>query len=82
MPQLFDMEADPHECVDIASDKENADLIAEFREIQKRYWDPDKAMKDLDEAKVNFRLMTKWFSLVKPPLVGEWRGNPERNYLL
>ena len=82
MPQLFDMEADPHECLDIASMPENKAVVAEFAEIEKRYWNPDKALKDLADAKVNFRLMTKWFELVKPPVVGEWRGKPERNYLL
>ncbi len=82
MPQLFDMASDPHECHDLAGSSDMQSVLEEFSKLQKQYWDPDKALDELKNAKRNFNLMTKWFSIVNPPLVGEWRGNPERNYLL
>ncbi len=81
-PQLFDMENDVHECTDLVPGGKYDDVIRDFRNIQKDYWDPEKAMNDLRDAKTNFSLMTKWFATVKPALVGEWRGDPSRNYLL
>ncbi len=40
-PQLFDLEADPHETTNLAADDAHAEVAAQFAEEVKSYWDLD-----------------------------------------
>lgn len=80
--QLFDMEKDPQEREDLGSDAAYAHLIADFKQRMKKYWDPEVAQKELAISKSHFSLMKSWFDITKPDIVGEWRGDVSRNYLL
>ncbi len=81
-PQLFDLDADPGELADLGTDLRYADVVKAFDAVLPRYWNADKALEELDAAKTHFRIMTEWFRVVNPGLVGEWRGDASRNYLV
>ena len=81
-PQLFDLESDPDEKNDLGCSPEYAGVIKDFMALVPEYWDEKQALEDLRVAKAHFRLMTDWFNITNPPLVGEWRGDPSRNYLV
>ncbi len=81
-PQLFDLDADPTELVDLGTNERYSAIVKMFDAVLPQYWDADKALEELDAAKTHFQIMTKWFRAVKPELVGEWRGDASRNYLV
>lgn len=81
-PQLFDLDADPGELADLGTDVRYADVVKAFDAVLPQYWNADKALEELDTAKTHFRIMTEWFRVVNPGLVGEWRGDASRNYLV
>ena len=47
-----------------------------------RYWNETHALEGLQKDIFHFRMMKQWYDVVKPQLIEEWRGDPERNYLI
>ena len=80
--RLFDLVQDPGELVDLGTDSSHAETVRTMEELLHRFWKPEEELEKLRQAKVHFQLMKKWHELCDFPLVGEWRGNPEDNYLI
>lgn len=80
--QLFDLEKDPEERTDLGTDPDYSGIVDDFKHRMKKYWDPKSAQKDLEISKTHFSLMKRWFDMTKPEIVGEWRGDVTRNYLV
>ncbi|MEG0762341.1 MAG: sulfatase-like hydrolase/transferase [Oscillospiraceae bacterium] len=80
--QLFDLVSDKDELHDLGKDASFAKIIDEMSLELVGLWDETTAMKELDDAKINFKLMQKWHKIANLPIVEEWRGNAENNYLI
>lgn len=80
--QLFDLEKDPNEVNDLGCDPNFEGLRTHLMDISNQYWNEEKSLYELGVAKRHFALMKKWFNIVQPELVGEWRGDPANNYLV
>jgi choline-sulfatase len=79
--QLFDLEKDPRELQDLSADPSLQPLVQRMRSALAQVWDEDRALEQLKQSKMDFSLMKTWFDTVRPPLVEEWRGDPNDNYL-
>lgn len=80
--QLFDLEKDPAELHDLGTDPAYAAVVRTLEQQLHGLWDEATALRELEEAKTNFKLMQTWHGLAKLPLVEEWRGNAADNYLV
>lgn len=80
--QLFDMENDPAEVFDLGGQEACRDAVEEFKEKLSGLWQEEQMLEQLRRDKLNFTYMKQWFDTVKPPLIEEWRGRKENNYLL
>ncbi|MFA6891274.1 MAG: sulfatase-like hydrolase/transferase [Sphaerochaetaceae bacterium] len=81
-PLLFDMKRDPKELTNLADDCRFTKIVTEMASMLHQYWDSDAEMERLRQAKIHFALMKTWFDTVRFPVVGEWRGDPNNNYLV
>jgi arylsulfatase A-like enzyme len=59
-PQLFDLEADPAECHDLATDPKHAVLVAELVKTALAKWDPDAVQADAHKADEDMLYMARW----------------------
>lgn len=59
-PQLFDIEADPTESNDLATDPAYADLIAEMRALAFDGWNPDDIQADALKRDEDMMYMARW----------------------
>ncbi len=80
--QLFDLQSDPGEVHDLGTLPEYQTLIEGMINQLTGLWDGEKALQELAVAKTHVRLMTQWHNVVKLPLIEEWRGDPNNNYLV
>ena len=80
--QLFDMAEDRAEVHDLGRSQEYRDTVEAFQKKLVGFWNEEEMLERLKKDKLNFTYMKQWFDLVKPPLVEEWRGKKENNYLL
>ncbi|MDD7200542.1 MAG: sulfatase-like hydrolase/transferase [Sphaerochaetaceae bacterium] len=81
-PLLFDVEKDPKELHDLGTDRAYQGIVRRMMAILHEYWNPVEETERLRQAKIHFTLMKDWYDRVNFPLVGEWRGDPARNYLI
>ncbi len=79
--QLFDLEKDPNEQIDLGCNDEYKDIIKKLSEELFSFWDSKEAEKQLADSKIHFQLMKDWFNITKPEIIEEWRGDSSRNYL-
>lgn len=79
--QLFDLDSDPGEEQDLGTDPAYREIAEKLEGSLSGYWDGDAALKSLERDKFHFRMMKKWYDIVNPEVIEEWRGNPENNYL-
>ncbi len=80
--QLFDLEHDPNETNDLGGLPEYQEVVKSMAQELAGLWDGENALKELAQAKAHVRLMTQWHNVVQLPLIEEWRGDPNNNYLL
>ena len=80
--QLFNLKNDPEELEDLGDRPEYAGMVADLEMRLGRYWNETHALEGLQKDIFHFRMMKQWYDVVKPQLIEEWRGDPERNYLI
>ena len=80
--QLFNLKNDPEELEDLGDRPEYAGMVADLEMRLGRYWNETHALEGLQKDMFHFRMMKQWYDVVKPQLIEEWRGDPERNYLI
>ena len=80
--QLFDLSSDPQELKDLGTDPEYCSIVAELEGKLLKYWDGETALKLLEKDKFHFRMLKKWYDIVNPEVIEEWRGDPAQNYLV
>ena len=80
-PQLFNLEEDPVEMHDLASDpgfrNVRNDLVSEVLEE----WDPDAVASEMEAAQRDIQVMTTWARNVQPADTHRWALRPEMSYL-
>jgi choline-sulfatase len=81
VPQLFDLEEDPNEEVDLAGDCAHASIVNQLTEEILRGWDPDVVRAQIEETLDGKALMAKWAHQVNPPSHYMWQMLPEHNRL-
>ena len=59
-PQLFDLETDPSEACDQASDPSYADTVAELTSLALDGWDPEAIWREAHAKDENLKYMTRW----------------------
>lgn len=80
--QLFHLGRDPGENEDLGTREEFAMVVKELEERLGKYWNEKRAMESLKRDLFHFRIMKEWYEIVKPEVIDEWRGDPQRNYLV
>jgi choline-sulfatase len=80
-PQLFDIDRDPQETNDLGTNLEYGQVVESLLADLKSYWDEEKEMENLRQAKQHVKLMRNWFDMVNPAGVGEWKDFPQRSFL-
>lgn len=80
--QLFDIETDVKELCDLGTDPAYRSTVDELYGELSKYWNPEEELEKLRIAKLEFKLMKRWYELAPQPLVEEWRGDSANNYLL
>lgn len=80
--QLFDLVEDPGELNDLGTNPEYMKVVADLEGRLDRRWSGERALESLEKDKFHFKMMKRWYDIVKPEVIEEWRGNPEDNYLL
>jgi choline-sulfatase len=82
-PQLFDLETDPHELVDLAGDAAHAGVIDELDAMARSGWDPDEIHRSVARHRAERGAISAWSHAVHPPDGGVWprAGEPGLNVL-
>jgi len=81
-PQLFHLESDPGERLDLASDPAHLHVRVELERELRKHWDPEQAYAALQNGIAHFDIIRKWVKEVKVEPLEEWRGDVNQNYLL
>jgi choline-sulfatase len=80
-PQLFDLEDDPAELNDLATDPRHASLCDALTGRVLADWDPDAIAGHMAERVANKRLLQAWARAVNPPESYRWPIKMEDNWL-
>lgn len=81
VPQLFDLEADPGERMDLGRDGRYAEVAGSLSDELGHWWDADSARRDTSEFLAHLQILKSWVKTAGYNGVEEWRGNPAKNYL-
>ena len=79
--QLFDLEADPDECNDLAGQPEYQDIQNSMRERLLRDWDPDEITSRVEAHRLEHEVLAAWAKAVKPADILRWPMKPGDNWL-
>jgi choline-sulfatase len=80
-PQLFDLEDDPAELNDLATDQRHARLVDALVARALADWDPDAIARHMAGRVANKRLLQGWARAVQPPDSYRWPIKMEDNWL-
>jgi choline-sulfatase len=78
-PQLFDLEADPHEYHDLGESLEHAAIRTELHERVLRDWPVEEMKRLLAERAKDHAILNRWAATVKPPAPQQWQPPPGAN---
>jgi choline-sulfatase len=80
-PQLFDLEADPHELRDLAEDARHGAVRDALVPKVLAGWDPDRIRQRMLERRADKDLVGAWARRMHPPNQYLWEFKPEENWL-
>mgnify|MGYP000677854917 CR=1 FL=1 len=80
--QLFDLEGDPEETVDLIAEPRHAALAAALRARVLADWDPDAIIRTMAVHKAEQALLADWARRVDPPELLRWHMKPGDNRLV
>jgi choline-sulfatase len=80
-PQLFDLDADPHELVDRARDPECREIREELLELVLTDWDPQEIAAVMAEKRAQVQVLKEWAEQTNPPEQYRWKLDPRMNWL-
>jgi choline-sulfatase len=80
-PQLFDLEADPHELRDLAEDARHGAVRDALVPKVLAGWDPDRIRQRMLERRADKDLVGAWARRMHPPNQYLWEFKPEGNWL-
>ena len=79
--QLFDLQTDPDEQHDLASDPGHAGVLAVLRARLLAEWDPDAIVATLGLHIAEQALLARWTKVVDPPELLRWQMHTGDNWL-
>lgn len=78
---LFNVDDDPRETRDRASDPDCADIVSELTDRVLEGWDPDAVWEAIQLKQRETRVLAQWTRNVRPPDTHRWELRPEMDYL-
>ena len=79
-PQLFNLEEDPHEQVDRATDPNYRELVTELTDLVLDGWDPAQVASRLEARQADIDLIRDWAEQTNAPDQFRWDRRPEMTY--
>ena len=80
-PQLFDMEHDPRETMDLAADPTYVPVRDALTTRVLANWDPIHIAQEMRTRRLSKELLTRWCRTVNPPDAYRWQLRMEDNWL-
>ena len=80
-PQLFNLDDDPQETLDLAADTAFAGVRAELTDRVLDGWDPERIRNRMRVLKSEQQILESWASNIDPPDSLRWDLRPEMDYL-
>lgn len=80
-PQLFDLDADPAECRDLAGDPQYASVIQALGQELAASWDGQAAETFCTDFLAQFKIIRTWSNTTKFPMPPHWAAPEHGNYL-
>jgi choline-sulfatase len=81
-PQLFDLEADPHEFQDLGEDRAHAEIREKMHARVLAGWSSDLYHQEMARRQPHRRVLQRWAAAVKPPSPHAWPVPPDANVFL
>lgn len=79
--QLFDLQADPRECCDLAADPAHRETLATLKAEVLAGWDPEWIAARLAALRADRSILAAWGRTVQPPDQCRWKLDPAMDYL-
>ena len=80
-PQMFDLDADPHELNDLAEDPVHTSTREELHQRVMAGWSAKEIDAELQRRRVHHDLLGEWYATAKPPDHGRWIDLDHANIL-
>ena len=79
--QLFNLQTDPRECCDLATDPAHQEILAALKAEVLDGWDPDGIAARMAALRVDRSILAAWGRTVQPPDQCRWKLDPAMDYL-
>ena len=79
--QLFDLQADPRECCDLAADPAHQETLAALKAEVLDGWDPEWIAARMAALRADRPILAAWGRTVQPPDQCRWKLDPAMDYL-
>ena len=79
--QLFNLQADPRECQDLASDPAHQETLAALKAEVLDGWDPEWIAARMAALRADRSILAAWGRTVQPPDQCRWKLDPAMDYL-